>query len=250
MKLPTTTFLIFAMFASVALGQETVVLGDPLVLFDGESLEGWQGRQDLWTVEEGMIVGRTSDKNPIKQNTFLIFQNDEMKAGGLGDFELTLQFKIESGNSGVQYRSKIIDTEEFVVGGYQADIDFGNQFAGILYEEKGRGILAYRGESVTIDDDGEKIRKRFGEAKAIGMGIHPGKWNDFRVVAHGNQLQHFINGAKTIELTDNQPSEAAVSGVIALQLHRGPEMTVRFKNIVLTPFVPAKAHSSELQTSE
>ncbi len=74
------------------------------------------------------------------------------------NFELTAQFKIEGGNSGIQYRSKVIDEEKFIVGGYQADIDFSNKFAGILYEEKGRGILAKRGETVTIDADGEKSK--------------------------------------------------------------------------------------------
>ncbi len=82
------------------------------------------------------------------------------------NFELTAQFKIEGGNSGIQYRSKVIDEDKFVVSGYQADIDFTNKFAGILYEEKGRGILAKRGEKVTIDEAGEKadltIRRRSG----------------------------------------------------------------------------------------
>ena len=144
---------------------------------------------------------------------------------------MTAQFKIESGNSGIQYRSKVLDEEKFVVGGYQADIDFKNKFAGILYEEKGRGILALRGESVTIDADGEKSKKRFGDAKALAAGIHPGQWNDFRVVARGNKLQHFINEAMTAEVIDEQPEKSSAKGVIGLQLHRGPAMTVRFKNI-------------------
>ena len=246
MKRFLSAFILFmCLFSSFADAQSDVVLGEPIVLFDGQTLEQWQGREGLWSVEDGMIVGRTSDKDPIKENTFLVFQNDETKNGKIGDFELTIQFKIESGNSGIQYRSKILDQEKFIVGGYQADIDFGNEFAGILYEEKGRGILALRGESVTIDDDGEKLRKRFGEAKALGNGIHPGQWNDFRIVARGNHLEHYINGAKTMELVDNQPSKAATSGVIALQLHRGPAMTVRFKNIALTPFISAAPESKD-----
>ena len=224
-----------------------MVLGEAIVLFDGKSLDGWKGRKDLWTVEEGVIVGRTTEESPIKQNTFLIFENDAIKEGKPKNFELALLFKIESGNSGIQYRSKMIDEDRFVVGGYQADIDFENRFAGILYEEKGRGILAQRGESVTIDDDGEKLRKRFADAKALGNGIHPGQWNDFRIVARGNRLEHYVNGAKTAELIDNQTSKAASSGVIGLQLHRGPAMTVRFKNIVLTPYLPA---SVKLESTE
>lgn len=199
-------------------------------LFDGKALKGWAGRVDLWSLEDGEIVGRTSDETPIKQNTFLIYQAEEFS-----NFELTLRFKIESGNSGIQYRSEIHEPMDFVISGYQADIDFANRFAGILYEEKGRGILATRGQSVTIGPKGKKTPENFGDAKALGNGIHPGEWNDFRIIADGNHLQHFINGAMTSEVIDEQPEKAAESGLIALQLHRGPAMTVRFKDIVLTP---------------
>lgn len=201
-----------------------------VVLFNGENLDGWMGREDLWSVENGEIVGKTTDENPIKANTFLILK-DKTPA----NFELTFQYKIEGGNSGVQYRSKIIDKKEFIVGGYQADIDFSNRFAGILYEERGRGILAERGQSVTIDGEGKKSAKRFGDKTALGNGIHPNKWNDYRIVANGNKLQHFINEAMTAEVIDNQESKAAKDGVIAFQLHRGPAMVIRFKNIVLHP---------------
>ena len=199
---------------------------DVTVLYGGGDLTGWVGRDDLWSTENGQIVGRTTAENPLKQNTFLIWQGDVPN-----DFELTAQFKIEAGNSGIQYRSTVKDKEKFVVGGYQADIDFTNRFAGILYEEKGRGILANRGESVTIDADGEKEKQRFGNAKDLAAGIHPGEWNDFRVVAKGNKLQHFINETKTAEVIDKQPGKAADDGVIALQIHVGPPMVVRFKNI-------------------
>ncbi len=224
-----------AAFALLALG---VCLGsavaqqpadsDVTVLFGGGDLTGWVGREDLWSAEDGEIVGRTSDDDPIDANTFLIWEGSKP-----ADFELTAQFKIEGGNSGIQYRSKVLDDKKFIVGGYQADIDFGNRYAGILYEEKGRGILAERGESVTVGSDGEKAKTRFGDAKALGAGIHPGQWNDFRVVAKGNKLQHFINGAMTIEVIDEQSDKSSSDGVIALQIHRGPAMTVRFKNIKL-----------------
>ncbi len=201
---------------------------DVVVLYGGgDDLSGWEGREDLWSVEEGAIVGRTTTAGQIKHNTFLIW-----KGGEYDNFELTAQFKIESGNSGIQYRSKVIDEEKFIVGGYQADIDFGNTFAGILYEERlGRGIMANRGESVTFDEDGEASKKRFADSKQLASGIHAGKWNDFRVVADGNHLQHFINGAMTAEVIDNQTDKSSSKGVIALQLHQGPAMVVRFKNI-------------------
>lgn len=205
---------------AVAAGSDTVVL------FDGKTLVGWVGREDLWAAEDGQIVGRTADEDPIDGNTFLIFDGEEFE-----NFELTAEFKIEGGNSGIQYRSRVIDADKFVVSGYQADIDDANKFAGILYEEKARGILALRGETVTIGSDGKKSKVRFGDAEKLGLGIHPGKWNDFRVLADGNHLQHFINGAMTAEVIDEQSDKAAKAGIIALQLHRGPAMTVRFKNL-------------------
>lgn len=199
---------------------------DVTVLYGGGDLTGWAGREDLWSAENGEIVGRTTDEDPIDGNTFLVWQGDLP-----GNFELTAQFKIEGGNSGIQYRSKVIDEDKFVVSGYQADIDFTNKFAGILYEEKGRGILAQRGETVTIGADGEPTKVRFGDSEKLAAGIHPGQWNDFRVVADGNHLQHFINEAMTAEVIDQQTDKAATDGVIALQIHKGPAMVVRFKNI-------------------
>ena len=199
---------------------------DVTVLYDGGDLSAWEGRSDLWSAENGEIVGRTTAEKPIKGNTFLIW-----KGGTPDNFELTAQFKIESGNSGIQYRSRVVNEKDFVVSGYQADIDFGNNYAGILYEEKGRGILARRGQKVTIGADGAKEASQFGDEAGLASAIHPGEWHDFRVVADGIHLQHFINGTMTAEVIDHQEDKAAKDGVIALQIHQGPPMTVRFKNI-------------------
>ena len=96
-------------------------------IFNGTSLEGWEGTPEFWSVQDGAIVGQTTAENPTKGNTFLIWRQ-----GTLDDFELRLKYRITGGNSGVQYRSK--DYGDFVVGGYQADIDSGTTYSGILYE--------------------------------------------------------------------------------------------------------------------
>jgi hypothetical protein len=228
-----TLTLGFLTLSTTCLAEENAAAAgssESVSIFNGKDLTGWAGREDLWSVEDGQIVGRTVAEKPLQANSFLIYTGSEPS-----NFELTLQFKIENTNSGIQYRSKVIDREKFIVGGYQADIDFTNRYAGILYEERGRGILAERGQSVTIDSSGKKQVKKFADSAALGKGIHPGQWNDYRIVANGNHLQHFINGSLTAEVFDNQPSKAAESGVIAFQLHRGEPMVVRFKNIVLTP---------------
>jgi hypothetical protein len=204
--------------------------GEPTVIemFNGKDLSGWRGREDLWSVEDGVITGRTTADNPIKKNTFLIWSE-----GRPSDFELTCQFKIEGGNSGIQYRSKIIDEAAYVLGGYQADIDFSLKYAGINYEEQGRGILALRGQRVTLKPDGEKKVETFGDATEIGKVIKGGQWNRYRIVADGNRLQHFINDTLTSEVIDLNADKRSKSGVIGLQIHVGPPMTIQFKDLHL-----------------
>ena len=120
-------------------------------LFDGTSLSGWEGKPEFWSVRDGAIVGETTAERPTKGNTFLIWRQ-----GTVDDFELRLRYRLTGGNSGVQYRSR--DLGDSVVGGYQADFESGTKYSGIVYEEKGRGILALRGERVSIAADGPLIR--------------------------------------------------------------------------------------------
>lgn len=223
MKLFLTTFLaIAALLAGVATADDGFVK-----IFDGKTLDGWKGNDKFWSVKDGAITGQTTAENPTQGNTFLIWQGGEV-----GDFELRLKFRIESGNSGIQYRS--VDKGNHVVNGYQADIDSGLTYMGILYEEGGRGILALRGKKVEITDSGEK--KELGATvpeKEILDSIKKGDWNEYVVIAKGNQIIQKINGHTTVELTDNQTDKAKASGILALQLHAGPPMFVQFKDIEL-----------------
>jgi hypothetical protein len=194
-------------------------------IFDGKSLEGWNGRTNFWSVEDGAITGTTTAEKPTSGNTFIIWEE-----GQLGDFELTLKFKIEGGNSGIQYRSK--QAGDWVIGGYQADFDGANGWTGTLYEERGRGVLAKRGNKVVITPEGEK--KTVGTTtpeKEIVEAVKEGEWNEYRIVAKGNHLQHYVNGKLTIDVVDNQSDKAAEKGLLALQLHAGPPMKVQFKDI-------------------
>lgn len=205
-------------------------------IFDGKDLQGWDGAKELWSVKDGAIVGQTTPENPAKENTFLIWTN-----GTVADFELRFSYKIVPGdargfgNSGVQYRSKIVKPEYWVVSGYQADMEAGKTYSGILYEEKARGILAQRGQKVVIKDDAGKTKVEVvgsvGNSAEIQNSIKKEDWNDYVILAKGNHLQHFINGKQTVDVTDEQESKAAKSGILALQLHAGPPMTVEFKNI-------------------
>ncbi len=194
-------------------------------LFNGEGLDKWRGDSRIWSVKDGCILGQTTDENQIERNTFLIYEDSFL------DFELTFQYKIIGGNSGVQYRSKVIDEALFVVGGYQADMEAGLDHTGILYEEKGRGVLAKRGKQVVIDKDGNKSENQFADSAFIQENIKSEQWNDYKVIAKGNHLQHYINGHKTIDVVDNETGKNSDAGLFALQVHKGPNMQVFYKDI-------------------
>ena len=215
-------------------------------LFNGKDLTGWKGLPDLWSVRDGCITGQTQPdlsnpgKSTLKGNTFLVLDDE------VSDFELTFKYKIVDkdgkgvgfGNSGVQYRSKVVDKAGFVVAGYQADFEIGKTYSGILYEEKGRGILAKRGEKVIIKQ-GEDPKKpkievtgSVGDSNEFQANIKQADWNDYRVIAKGNHLQHFINGKQTVDVTD-ETAEGAKKGVLALQIHAGAPFTVQFKDLTL-----------------
>jgi hypothetical protein len=209
-------------------------------LFNGKDLTGWEGDAKFWSVVDGVITAKSTAENPVPHNTFLTW-----KGGEPADFTLTIKFKMTPGdekkytNSGVQYRSKIIDAAKFIVGGYQADFEYGEKWSGILYEEKGRGVLAKRGEQVVLKQ-GEKPEKpiievtgKTGDDKEIQAAVKKDDWNEYKIVAQGNRVQQYINGKLTVDVTD-ETAEAPKSGVIALQMHQGSPMQVQFKEIVLS----------------
>ena len=202
-------------------------------IFNGKDLTGWEGNPKLWSVQDGVITGQTTADNSTKGNTFLIWTK-----GTVADFELRCSFKLTPGdskgfaNSGIQYRSKVANPANWVVHGYQADMEAGPAYTGILYEEGGRGILAQRGEKVVIGADGKKqVAGSVGDAAEIGAAIKKGDWNDYVIIAEGNHLQQFINGKQTVDVVDECEAKRALNGVLALQLHAGPPMTAQFKNI-------------------
>ena len=209
-------------FAASAPAQEWVPI------FNGKSLEGWEGTKH-WSVQDGAITGTITPETLLKTNTFLVW-----KAGKLENFELKAKFRITASNSGIQFRSKQMEKGDFVVGGYQADIDATGGFAGILYEERGRGILVPRGDKVVIDPKGAKSKVgSLGDSKEIIAGYKAGEWNEYLIIAKGNHIQQFLNGKQTIDLVDHQEDKRALEGILALQIHVGGPMVVQFKDLLL-----------------
>ncbi|MCD8534409.1 MAG: DUF1080 domain-containing protein [Verrucomicrobia bacterium] len=202
-------------------------------LFNGKDLDGWDGNPKFWSVEDGMITGRTTEQNPTKGNTFLIYRKDSVD-----DFELRLKYRMVGGNSGIQYRST--EVAPWVISGYQADIDSGTTYSGIMYHERGRGILAQRGQVTKIVADPSDPSKHkvevvgsLGASDDIQAVIKPGEWNDYTIIAHGNQMTHVINGRVTSVTIDEHPAGSRKSGVLALQLHAGPPMLLQVKDVHL-----------------
>ncbi|RYD84537.1 MAG: DUF1080 domain-containing protein [Verrucomicrobiaceae bacterium] len=202
-------------------------------LFNGKNLDGWNGLPSFWSVKDGAITGQTTAENPTKGNTFLVWQG-----GQPGDFELHFKYKLDGGNSGVQYRSKVLDRPKFIVGGYQADFEAGKTYSGILYEEQGRGILAQRGQKVVVKDSEDpkkpkiEIAGQLAASEELQSVIKQNDWNEYVIIAKGNHLQHFINGKQFVDVVD-ETGVGAKKGVIALQVHAGPPMKVQFKDMTL-----------------
>lgn len=174
-------------------------------LFDGKSLDGWEGDPAIWSVKDGVIVGK-ADK--IKQNNFLRTKKE------YGDFILRVQVRLvdNQGNTGVQFRSvRIPDTP--MMSGFQADYANVAKYCGMLYDEKRRGILLQPTE--------EKIKESANK---------PGEWNDIEVRAEGDTIAISLNGVQTIEYTEKDP-KIARAGLIGLQTHAGTVMEVQFKNV-------------------
>ena len=131
---------------------------DYVSLFDGKTLNNWDGDPKFWTVQDGAITGITTKETPTKGNTFIIYTGKE----NFTNFELLVDFKIMAGNSGIQYRSfkKPGNHDGWRIGGYQADFEAGDRYSGICYGEAFRGILSLRGQKLCSQLKMVSYRKR------------------------------------------------------------------------------------------
>lgn len=206
-------------------------------IFNGVNLNGWDGDAIYWRVENGAIVGEVTPATLLKRNTFLIWR------GGMpADFDLKLEYRISAkGNSGVNYRSSEIDTLRFALKGYQADLDGKDKYnlgyprySGQNYEERGRQFIALRGQKVLLNIGNKpKLVDSIGNTLDLVKNIRADDWNELRIVAKRNRLQHYINGVLMSEVIDNDSINRKMSGLLGVQVHVGPPMKVEFKNILL-----------------
>jgi hypothetical protein len=169
-------------------------------LFNGKDLTGWKIHgTEKWFVENGELV---CESGPDKQYGYLSFESD------FKDFELTLAFKQESnGNSGVFFHSAIEGTK---ITGWQAEVAPLNHNTGGIYESYGRGWL--------IKPDSGKQQYLKGK-----------EWNTMKVRVKGNTVTTWLNGQEMISLQDEKIGTS--QGKIALQIHDGGGVRVRWRNI-------------------
>ena len=203
-------------------------------IFDGKSLNGWEGDPKYWRLENGCMVGEITPETIVKSNTFIIW-----RGGSPRDFELKADYRITSGgNSGINYRSvvvpdKVTPTNKFAMRGPQADIDGQNRYTGQNYEEKGRLFLATRGQ-VTHVVGGRKpiVLATFADPAELAKVITTG-WNTYHLIARGNVLTHILNGHLMCMVIDDDAPNRPSEGLIGVQVHVGPPMKVEYRNFRL-----------------
>jgi hypothetical protein len=206
-------------------------------IFDGQSMKGWDCDPGFWRVEGGMIVGETTVSHQPPQNIFCIWRD-----GQPADFELKLDYRLtgaNSGNSGIQYRSEELpEVANWVLKGYQADIDAQQRYTGQIYEERGRTFVAMRGQLAYIPD-GKKpaMVSSLGDDALLKTYIKIEDWNEMHIIARGNVIIQMINGHVMSQLIDDDKSGRKMAGLIGIQLHKttGP-MKIESRNIRLKEY--------------
>ncbi|MCA9139549.1 MAG: DUF1080 domain-containing protein, partial [Planctomycetales bacterium] len=191
-------------------------------LLNGKNLNGWSGDSKYWSMRDGVLTGVTDGS--LKMNRFITWNGSTIR-----NFDLRVKVKVTAGgNSGLQYRgTSRPDLGLDVVTGYQCDVVADNpNYNGMLYEEKGRRILSHTGEKVIVDPQGQPWVVGTMEVKEFS----PDQWHDFRVLVEGNHHQHWIDGHQTADLIDLDEKGRSLEGVLAVQVHVGPAMTIQYKD--------------------
>jgi HEAT repeat protein len=195
-------------------------------LFNGKDLSGWDGMPGWWKVEDGSLVAESTPAKPCERPNYLVW-----RGGQPSDFELIADFRLSgAGNSGIQLRSQALP--HWDTSGYQADMSGDGDLVGFVYEHT-RGLIAGRGERVTIGPDGKRSVEKLGDAAELLKSYKREEWNTYRILCRGPEITLFINGTLMCQFTDHDAKKAASQGFIALQMHPGPPMKIEFKNLRL-----------------
>jgi len=206
------------LFSALFLGLSLVASAAPVSLFDGKSLDGWEGDPAWWRVEAGEIRGGSTTQN-VPRNFFLATNKSYQ------NFELRVKLRLTGTgfvNSGVQIRSvRVPNNTE--MSGYQ--VDFGPGWYGKLYDESRRN----------------KVIADSTDPKAVQAAIKEGDWNEYRIRAEGRRLRTWINGVPALDYTEAD-ANIATDGRIGLQVHSGGKAVIQAKDIEIEelPATPAE----------
>jgi hypothetical protein len=217
-------------------------------LFDGQTLNGWDGRPGVWSVEDGAIVG-VSTKEKNAGNSFLVYHGVTAR-----DFDLKLEIKVEwGGGSGVQYRSstgiplgRVAGRGEppldprWVMIGPQADFWYpvsenAKEYSGQLYSQNtSLGIVAWRGQVVESEQGRPpQLVGKIDDRAQLGTYVKDGDWNQYTIIARGGVILHILNGRLMAVLIDDDPeSTNNIPGLFGLQIE-GTPCKVSFRNLWL-----------------
>ena len=231
-------------------------------IFDGKTLKGWDGPSEVWHVEDGAIVGVSSDEHPSGTTNII------WRGGTVGNFMLKVEMKLEGSgaNGGIQYRSASVPPRtreipadrlarmseqqrqslkqrealgqkyaKWNLTGYQADFDFNNRYTGQLYEQDSpRGIIAWRGQMVATEPGRKpQLLAMTGDPDQLKSYIRPGEWNQVEVIADGNTMIHIINGHVMAMLVDTDPKFYRAEGLLAFEIEGGGNVRISHRNIWL-----------------
>jgi hypothetical protein len=193
-------------------------------LFDGRSLDGWDGDAKWWRVEDGAITGGSLSEM-VPENQFIATRV------AYGDFDLRLKIRLTGSegfiNSGVQIRSARIPGSTEMMG-YQ--VDAGEKWWGMLYDESRRN----------------EVISRAADLAAVNAAVRKGDWNEYRILAEGPRIRSWINGVPALDYTEKDAS-IPLEGVIGIQVHGEGKALVQVKDVTLE-VLPAIAPSNPRPT--
>jgi hypothetical protein len=215
-------------------------------IFNGKTLEGWDGDPVYWKVRDGILVGEVTPSTLLKRNSFIIW-----RGGQVSDFELKVDYRVsKDGNSGINYRSEDVKGIPHALRGYQADLDGAQRYTGMNYEERRRTTIASRGEKVILSSPSTNpdslalhiennrwlpttVIGSLGTKESLASKIRDEDWNEYHLIVKGNRLLHKINGVLMSDVTDNDKVNRRQKGLLGVQVHVGPPMKIEYRNFRL-----------------
>ena len=227
MRYTAVVFILLLSLGAAASAQRASIPEEGFTpMFNGQDLFGWHADPTVWSVEEGITVGRTQEER--QEGTFLIFDRP------ISNFILRFDCRISAeGNSGLQFRSiELPDGAPWRLSGYQADIDGAAFYFGALYrfEEYRRGFISARGEfNAILPGGGINTVENFADGEQLKAAVKIGEWNSYEVIAVGPYIETRINGvaaARAVDLDTERPS----GKILGFQYHAGTPMEVKIRN--------------------